>query len=786
MQTKFYAMSTLACLFLFCLAVTAGAEKDPRLTWSHNAEPYLPEDLTGRLVIPNVYLTLPANNDTAASINGRFRTKAVNGATLYTLELSLTPGFDSVVVMATSPTRDLQTEKLAYLTTYYARVKTDLAPEYGPVTSFRTRGPVDYAFVSRPAEGATGVEVVNVFVIANLVQGATHYTVELSKVPDFSDTVLTESSTFSGERAFGFDRLEYSTTYYSRVKTNLAAAYGRVTQFTTRAELFSTVTEPVDGTVDVDPTLMKVIVAPITGAERYTLEVSTEPDFSGSTRVRNSLEDGQRVFIFKDLAPSTTYYTRVRTDISTGFGAVTSFTTRALATAQRLWGLTTQGGAHGLGTVFSFSLDSLTLSKHHDYYHEYEARLNGSLIRTTSGKLHGVSIYEGTGGGEVFAVDADGNFELVDYASPHMGSVILGSNNYLYILDDWINLFRGGIYRIYADGDNVPILDRIIFRFSSDAQGLNPRAPLMEREDGYLYGTAPYGGTDHNGTLYRLRTDGSGFQVVHSFTGTDGTRPDAALADGGDGYVYGMTVYGGSADQGVLFKVQPDGSNFTKLFDFSGMNGQYPRGSLLMWNGSLYGMTSGGGASGAGIIFRIQPDGSGFTKLMEFSGANGAIPLGALIAGREGTFYGMTAGGGLHDLGVIFKIQPDGTGFTLLQHFSASTGGAPNGDLLLVDEINTVPLASAETSEASLVAEEPIAKVSAYPNPFENATTVEMQAAVTESVRMILTDLDGTVLHEQVSATNTPVQFGHQLRRGIYILKVIRGSEISVYRLVKK
>ena len=45
----------------------------------------------------------------------------------------------------------------------------------------------------------------------------------------------------------------------------------------------------------------------------------------------------------------------------------------------------------------------------------------------------------------------------------------------------------------------------------------------------------------------------------------------------------------------------------------------------------------------------------------------------------------MTRHGGVNNLGVIFKILPDGTGFnTLLDFDGAATGETPQGDLTLV------------------------------------------------------------------------------------------------------
>ena len=50
-------------------------------------------------------------------------------------------------------------------------------------------------------------------------------------------------------------------------------------------------------------------------------------------------------------------------------------------------------------------------------------------------------------------------------------------------------------------------------------------------------------------------------------------------------------------------------------------------------------------------------------------------------------FWGMTAAGGIHDAGVIFKIKNDGSGFENVYSFDPSTGYNPNGNLIMVRKV---------------------------------------------------------------------------------------------------
>lgn len=64
------------------------------------------------------------------------------------------------------------------------------------------------------------------------------------------------------------------------------------------------------------------------------------------------------------------------------------------------------------------------------------------------------------------------------------------------------------------------------------------------------------GGLSGLGTVFRLRTDGSGFQLLHTFAygvANDGAEPYAPLTLDGSGRLFGTTENGGSADFGTLF-----------------------------------------------------------------------------------------------------------------------------------------------------------------------------------------------------------------------------------------
>ncbi|MES2284789.1 MAG: choice-of-anchor tandem repeat GloVer-containing protein [Bacteroidota bacterium] len=217
-----------------------------------------------------------------------------------------------------------------------------------------------------------------------------------------------------------------------------------------------------------------------------------------------------------------------------------------------------------------------------------------------------------------------------------------------------------------------------------DFTGINGRQPFgsLFSDGTFLYGMTQLGGTSNLGVIYKIKPDGTGYNKLLDFADTtNGSHPWGSLISDGT-FLYGMTYDGGANSMGVIFKIKSDGTGYSKLKDFSGINGAHPISSLISEGTFLYGMTYRGGISDAGVIFKIMPDGTGYSKLWDFDGSiNGSLPSGSLIS--DGTFlYGMTVLGGANQMGVIFKIKLDGTGYSKLLDFSGSNGNAGSSSLI--------------------------------------------------------------------------------------------------------
>src|SRR5579863_4990969 len=109
-----------------------------------------------------------------------------------------------------------------------------------------------------------------------------------------------------------------------------------------------------------------------------------------------------------------------------------------------------------------------------------------------------------------------------------------------------------------AKGQIIQVAPLVIFDGANGARGT---APLVDGPDGNLYGSTGLGGTNSNGTIYTVNTNGS-FNSRFSFdnlvantngvgTNYTGVGPSVPLTLGTDGNLYGMCLAGGADGNGT-------------------------------------------------------------------------------------------------------------------------------------------------------------------------------------------------------------------------------------------
>jgi len=315
-----------------------------------------------------------------------------------------------------------------------------------------------------------------------------------------------------------------------------------------------------------------------------------------------------------------------------------------------------------------------------------------TLLADKSGNLYGTTFYGGTyNGGTLFKLTPPGYSETIlhsfgygqDGLSPIAG--VIEINGVLYG-----TTIGGGVYtnkrlcETYAGVPNGTCgtvysvnaatgAEQVLHSFGKTGDGAAPFAALLN-VDGTLYGTTDLGGSSlYCGTVFRIGTDGSGEEVVHSFrnaTFGDGCNPFASLISV-NGTLYGTTCCGGgnfcaNHCEGTLFSVDLSTEQEQVLHEFgSGNDGSEPVAAVTDVQGVLYGTTNiGGGTScmsgdGCGVIFSFAPSSSNpvYNVLYPFKGAaDGFSPRDALLYSHR-AFYGTTTFGGKKGLGTGIKLR---------------------------------------------------------------------------------------------------------------------------------
>lgn len=175
---------------------------------------------------------------------------------------------------------------------------------------------------------------------------------------------------------------------------------------------------------------------------------------------------------------------------------------------------------------------------------------------------------------------------------------------------------------------------------SDDA--LAPESPMIQGNDGNLYGTTATGGKasatcPHGcGTVFRITPSGTE-TVLYSFGSSpgDGQGPSGALVQASDGNFYGATAAGGSTASGA------------------GANSSCKSANVTI----SYGTNVTSSYSGCGTLYRITP--AGIATVLYSFGSNpgdGTAPTGALLQATDGNLYGATIAGGTADQGTVFRL----------------------------------------------------------------------------------------------------------------------------------
>lgn len=315
------------------------------------------------------------------------------------------------------------------------------------------------------------------------------------------------------------------------------------------------------------------------------------------------------------------------------------------------YGTTQQGGTASNGVVFQ-----MTTSGTITVLHSFNSATDGAFpwgppILASNGNYYGTTSGGLGNNGLVYQITSSGTYTTLYKFTAAVGDYPIapptqGADGYLYIPVSLGGLNQcGSVVQLTTAG----VLNNS-YGFPCGAGGAFPIGPLVQASNGDFYSTTQDGGTNGEGTIYQITT-GLVATVLHSFGATfgDGEYPGAGLLLATDGNYYGSAAEGGTYDDGILFNTSTSGT-YTDLYSFNNSANLTQMSPLSPpvqdTNGTLYGLTEYGGSANEGIVYSLNMGLPAFVNAPIFSGREGSsvLILGEHLTGTsEVSFNGVPA-----------------------------------------------------------------------------------------------------------------------------------------------
>jgi len=484
----------------------------------------------------------------------------------------------------------------------------------------------------------------------------------------------------------------------------------------------------------------------------------------GMTAFGGANNDG----VIYSLNPDLTGYAKL-VDFDSA-GGVNPFGSLIQVTGGKLYGLTSKGGALGGGTIFSFDPGSATMSKIYDFDPRLGDNPYGSLLEAADGKLYGLTSNGGQYGyGSLFDFDphAFTYTKLVDFnhqngANP-FGSLVQSSNGRLYGLtsqggNGYINRDDTSGAGVIFSFDPVTSLYTKVLDFKSDDEGGASYGSFLKASNGKLYAMTNGGGTSGAGVIFCLDPDKNTFTKLHDFDFENGANPYGNLMQRADGKLYGTAYQGGANNAGVIFSFDPVTNAFNKLLDFNIADGSNPY-------------------LGAGFI-EVAEAGPLPLTLLQFDGRNaGSVnQLNWQAAHQQNSAYDeLQRSGNGQDYHAIAHFNATGNDhYTYIDNVSAVVYPIYYYRLKLVDTDDHATYSNVIRIDRDINAK----TVVISPNPFTSRLQVVITSPVADNVSLVITGVNGQQIFNKTTLLTAGsnvivINETSALPQGIYQLSIV-------------
>ena len=400
------------------------------------------------------------------------------------------------------------------------------------------------------------------------------------------------------------------------------------------------------------------------------LTLDSAGDLFGATQ--SGTNDNQGTVF--ELAAGATAVGSLAAFTSIGGGLPAGVSSSALAADMNgdIFGLTTEGGDYGFGTLYEVTRGSTTSTTIYSLpttANELAFDPFGNLFglyssHTSNGIFNNGGIFEMPAGTTSVqqVIAFDGN----EYSSNSCMPVFDSAGDMFFSTEVGGTSFEGSILELPHNATAL----KTVANFTSKTVGYEPVGNIAIDASGNIYGVCTTDGANNGGSIFELAAGKTVPVSLFAFSSTDsvGSYPVNGITRGANGDLYGTTGLGTDFANGAIFEYSPSYKTMNAVEDsYREIKTPFTADAF----GDEFGSAPGNSASNGGV-FEI----SGVTTLTGLATLSTFDPPSGLVVGPDGRIYGTQVSGGSAGAGDLFSLTPTNLVTLTQQPMTAIVGKA--------------------------------------------------------------------------------------------------------------
>jgi uncharacterized repeat protein (TIGR03803 family) len=282
-----------------------------------------------------------------------------------------------------------------------------------------------------------------------------------------------------------------------------------------------------------------------------------------------------------------------------------------------LFGVCTSGGANGDGTVWEITAGSSTITLLASFATTDAVGPLGQIFMDSSGNIWGTAQGGISSGGNIWEYNSTNQTisdvaDFTDGFNPMGGLISDGKGNLFGTTFNGGADSEGTVWEFTIGGSSITTLDS----FNGGTKGGDPSGGIAIDANGNLFGTSEGDvNSSSDSNVWELPAGSGQIQTLAFFPVPNvrfffGAAPEAPVRFDSNGDLLGTAEFGGSAAQGSVWIIPHGTTTLETLHAFTFSGGHDPDSSILLDSvGDILGTTQLGGTSDDGTVFLMIPPG---------------------------------------------------------------------------------------------------------------------------------------------------------------------------------